>query len=497
MSRIQSAKIVIVLIPILLFLGLLWNYLVPFGQKTVTLRTGDTSPYIQRLLPDERVENGKIIDEPVYFSVTPPGGDFTEANVSIDFIAGEKSIVELGALKDLFTQAFDFRPLANNILAGLEKDGWVKKPVAKLGENVTAYFRNQVVAEHAGGISDTQIAVYKASLPWTPPKNIEKPNKEGNYGTKFSFRGSQEIFIYKDEKGSSVLEPLTIMDTNQVAGADDIVLRVYSEKGELVAQIGLPDDGDVSADGTIANRGTLPGMPPLLEGLPSGVYRAVLSATSDIWFTGMSAPSPYIAFKNSITLSPPSCGAVTLSEHRCDVHLNTNAKAITIEPLNVGALGTVIFGGKDVVLGSVGEKVRVTTTSSVTSELVIPTNNYGSKGEYKITGEGFFSEADAPFFAPEPAGFSNFIADQDAYNIVVAEVPSPEVNGDVLTNSADFDLTTLAKENGAYKFALSVPRVHEEGGGATIERVTVTFKKPSSIMETLKEIKHFVKLLFT
>jgi hypothetical protein len=222
----------------------------------------------------------------------------------------------------------------------------------------------------------------------------------------------------------------------------------------------------------------------LLEGLPSGVYRAVFSTTSDTVFAGVKAPSSYVAFKNSLTLYS-------------GVHLNTNAKAITIEPLNAEALGTVTFGGKDVALGSVGEKVKVVSVNAVTSELVIPTNNYGSKGEYKVTGEGFFSEADAPFFAPEPAGFSNFIADQDAYNIVVAEVPEPEVKGDVLTNGADFDLTTLAKENGAYKFALSVPRVHEKDGGATIKRVTVTFKKPSSIMETLRGLKHFVKLLFT
>jgi hypothetical protein len=484
MSKQAAGKLIIVLLPIILFLGLLWNYLTPFGEKTVSMTVGENSPFIQRLLPDERVKDGVIIDEPVYFSVTPPAGNFTSAHVKVTFKTGEKSILELGALKDLFTQAFDFRPLANTVLSNLEKDGWVSENASKIGKDVKVFFRNETVMKGAGGISDGQIVVYKASLPWSPPKDLTRGILNKNTKTDIAFRGSQEFFVYKEERGSSLLGPLSYTDINEVEGADDVTLTLYAENGEVAAAVGKKDDGNVSKDGKRTEEITFEGGETLLDGLPSGVYRAVFSATSDIVVNGFETPTRYFSFKHTVTVASD------------DVTLQTNAKEITIEPLTSEALGTLSFGGKEVTLSSVGEKVSVQSSGEGISTLSIPKRE-GEAGQYKVTGDGFFSPSEMLFFAAEPAGFSNFVSDPDAYNIVVAQVPNPETDGEWQMNGADFDLTTLAKENGAYKFSFSVPFVDEEGGGAEIHSITVTFKKPSSISEVLKELKHFVKLLFT
>jgi hypothetical protein len=450
-TKDNAFRVLGIALPLFLALGLFVNYLAPGGEKTVRYTVGQVSPYVQRLLPDERVENGKLLDEPVYFSVFAPPGDFEKVTVSIEAETGKSAVLEVGALKDLFSQAFDFRPLVNTVLEGLEGSGWAKRALPGLGPDAVAYYRGGITE----GVADNEVATYRAALPWNPPKGTLTSAREHVYV--LPLKGSHELYTaIGDGEGFSLT--MAYRDLNLVPGDDSGTIRMFNALGEVVAETALPNDG---SSVTLAP-----------DGLIKGVYRIQLSVTSDIVFESFKTKANYLVLKNTLTLAP----------HDGQVVLNTSAKSLTLEPKTAASLGSVNFGGKVIELKTVGEKVSGVSTGRVLSPLVVD-----EEGELKITGEGFFALASSAFFTPEPAGFQSFMAEESAYKVLVANPP---------LSSATFELSGLAKENGAYKFALSAPLLHKSGGDVTVKSITLLFEKDANPQALFASVKHFVKKLF-
>ena len=88
-------QILIVAAPVVLFAWLLMVDIAPSGEMVVKYEAGDISPYINHLLPNERVEDvaktesgdsfARVIDEPVYFSIEFPNADFETVDVEVAF----------------------------------------------------------------------------------------------------------------------------------------------------------------------------------------------------------------------------------------------------------------------------------------------------------------------------------------------------------------------------------------------------------------------------
>jgi len=477
MRRSKLIKGAIVLLPILLFVGLLGNYLGWSGEKTIHYVVGDSSPFVQSLLPDTRVsksENGsvKLLDEPVYFSVFAPPGNWQTADVKISFKTGSRAILELGALKDLFAQAYDFRPLANTVVENLEAKGWVAKELSAFGEHVYFFIRQELHNVDPATIRDSEVAVYRAALPWAMPKGATIMKKENVYV--LPLQGPHELYTVIGD-GEPLKLTIKLRDLNQAIGSDEGVIRIYTQSGEQVGQEVFADDGDMLGDSVMAAARAVTIAP---DGLPAGVYRIVLSATSDIVFDEFKTKQKFLLVRNSLTLA----------EHKGVVALNTNAKKISVEPLTAKGLGSVTFGGSKIVLNEVKGKVAVTSIDRETSAIILPGSNI------KITGEGFFALANAGIYSPEAAGFSNFLAAEDTFKILAAYVPPESKEGDWRVASSTFNLVDLAKERGAYKFVLSAPLVKEKDGDVEIHAVDITFKKPAMTLRLfLSSLKSFAK----
>jgi hypothetical protein len=469
-----------VLLPVILFGGLLWNYLGMNGDKIVHYTAGDSSPFVQSLLPNDRVsqvmdsKDGKfvsLVDEPVYFSVFAPPGNWQTADVQVSFHTGDSAVLELGALKDLFAQAFDFRPFANTIVEHLETHGWTGRPLVKLGPNVNVFLRNEYLGADPSAIKDTDIAVYRASLPWAMPTGATMTKKDNTYA--LPLKGSQELFTAVGNKEALRVE-VKFHDLNQAVGSDEGTVRIFAQNGEMLAEAPFADDGDALGDSASTAERSVTIAP---EGLPAGVYRITLSSTSDIVFDEFVTKAKYLVAKNALTLAPQT-GAIAL---------NTNAKKVTLEPLASEGLGSAMFGGSPIMLETVHKKMTGTSVHRVISPLVLP------GGSEKITAEGFFALANASFWSPEPAGFSNFVTAPDEYKALVAYFPPQLRNGQWRDASAQFDLRTLAKERGAYKFVLSAPFVKETAGNVDIHSIDITFRKPAMTFHSfLSALKAFV-----
>lgn len=475
----RIAKFSIVAFSVILFLGLFFNYVSPFGKKVVRYEMGDESPFVQSLLPDERVsdvkqdENGdryvELLDEPVYFSVFAPPGNFERVTTKVYFATEDEAIFELGALKDLFTQAFDLRPFANALLTNLTEEGWVSRPLEGMDVG-TIFARTEALLENWTDLPATKIATFRKSLPWFTPEQ-----HASEYTLSPRLVGSHEFFIIVP-RNKVVTGGIRFIDGDHVEGKDDIALRVYSASGDLFMEKVDLDDGHASRAVQDSHYPSV----DFSETFPAGLYKIIVSTTSDISFE-MYASDPFV-IKNSMNIDGRG--------H--NLELFTNARTITVEPKNAEALGEVTFGDQKVALTMVGEKVKITTVRDDISRLVI-----SDAGTMKISGEGFFSPTRNHFFAPEASGFSNFIVDSDAFDVVVAQVPEVKREDGWQVEETSFELSSLATERGAYKFVLSAPQIGEENGGVKVHAIELTFEKEISLRSFLSLCKRFLRdLLF-
>jgi hypothetical protein len=79
-------------------------------------------------------------------------------------------------------------------------------------------------------------------------------------------------------------------------------------------------------------------------------------------------------------------------------------------------------------------------------------------------------------------------------NYVLANLPAVKYQDDWLTTAVSFKLSDLVQENGAYKFALSIPDLH--GDTVKVHAIQVQFSKQQvTLKQMYKDFKHLIKLL--
>lgn len=488
MPRLKSlSKILIWALPVLVFGGLLWHYLTPSGARVVVYEMGDTSPIVQRLLPDERVSELRdrrgdkfvaLLDEPVYFSVTPPPGQFESIKIQVAFDPDSTPTFEIGALKDVAAQAFEFKPLANNLLEHLD---WKRHDLDSGLAVFSKDSQSQAYQTFLTAPPDrAEVATYRAIYP-TPYRLASYRPLGSTQKFDVSLRGPHELLTYvKDEDFSF---DIVYTDVNRTYGADDGSIRVLDENGNLMTEVPLHDDGNIYGNQEPSQKTTLQ---LFGHAWPEGVYRIVLSSTSDIIWRSISTSQRYLVIKNRVFIGD-DVGQLAVPKA---TSLFTNAQRVTLETQHREGLQTVAIGDRSMVIDQVGAKYATLTPAGV-NELKSPV------GDIKITGEGKYALSETSFFDPDPVPVTAF-TDVEATGVqhVLANLAPIKFVGGWRVASADYELKSLATESGAYKFALSAPGVHDSLGQVAVHAITVTFEKPrSSSAELVNEFKHLAKLL--
>lgn len=480
-------KVTIWCLPVCLLAGLLWLYLAPTGVRTVTYTVGETSPYVQRLLPDARVsevmsdDNGQyvtLLDEPVYFSVTPPPGNFDTITVTAAFDPGGTPTLELGGLKDIAAQAFDFRPLANTILEDL---AWVRHDLAA---GLAVFSRDPKSSAYQTFLQTppdrSLVATYRATFP--------APYREAGYAPwhdqqtfDVSLRGPHELLTYI--KNEDFNFSVTYTDVNRTFGVDDGFIKVFDENGNLMTEKNIRDDGNIydNQEPSVASVITLHG-----QAWPEGVYRIVLSGTSDGIWRSFTTTQRYLVVKNRVFIADD----VGYLPYPRATSLTTNAQRITLETQHREGLQTVTAAQEQIVVDQVGPKYTRDLPGSGVYELHSPV------GDIKVTGDGKYAFSRQAFFDPDPTTLTAFTElEASELDYVLANLaPVAFVQG-WREASASFSTSSLAMENGAYKFALSAPGIHDNLGQVKIHALTAHFAKSSGTRVSWSEIRHLVKLL--
>lgn len=475
-------------LPVILFAGLLWNYFVPSGERTVRYEMGGISPFVQRLLPDDRVSEVAttsggnyvtLLDEPVYFSVTPPSGNFTSVNVEVLFDPGETPTFEIGGLQDVAAQAFDFRPLANTLLEELD---WTRH---ELGGGLAVFSRDPKSYAYQTFLETPPdrsiVATYRATFP-TPYRLPEYVPLGVRQKFDVSLRGPHELLTYI--KNENFDFKIMFTDVNRTYGADEGFVRVYDELGNLMTEFVIRDDGNIYDNQEPSERTDVE---LYGRGWPEGVYRITLSGTSDIIWRSLETSQRYLVAKNRVFIGD-DVGYLPAPR---PTSLYTNAQRVTLETQHQEGLQTVAIGEASIVVDQVGAKYSRQIASNGVATL------YSPVGDIKITGEGKYAFNRQSFFDPDPVSLTAFtdLENSDIEHVLANLTPVNSVEGWRVA-SAEFDVSALAQENGAYKFALSAPGIHDNLGQVSVHAIHVTFQKPAASLDTLfADLKHFVKLL--
>lgn len=449
----RLVQLLIVAVPIALFGWLLSRELVPSGTFEVRHEVGDASPFIDRLLPDARVSaDGVVTDEPVFFFVHPHR-HFDTVEAEIWFWNDSVPIVELGALANVETQAYDLHPLQNRIVDDL---GWIR-----LEADGLVLLQRDLVYR---GIDDflenpparSEIATYQTPLstpyvlPGYAPSSVERT-------TDVSLRGFHEFKTYvKDETLSF---DFAFMDMNRDDGADGVTIVVTDEGGTTVADARASDDGDLGDD---ARQSGLRHVAVSAAGLPEGVYKVAMQGSRDVFWRTITTPQQKMVFLNGLFLADE----VGYKPSPRSVSFWTEAKHLSFSTRHAEGVQTVRSGAQSVTVAEPYARYDLDVESDgvamVSAEL----------GDLEIVADGHVAFSPDAYFDPDPVRLAyNTDLDRLGVNYVLAKYESPERVGDWYVARATFDTSKLVLADGAWKFAVSAPGVKELGASLTVGRI--------------------------
>ncbi|MBU1126638.1 hypothetical protein KJ758_03435 [Patescibacteria group bacterium] len=473
----------IIILPFTLFFWLIWIDIAPSGIKTVVYLAGQDSPYINHLLPSERVEypdqNKKsesfvrIKGEPVYFSVDLPRTDFDTVEVGLEFRNNQQPILELGALVDPVSDAYDLRPIQNIII---EESDW------SLVED-----GNIILLDRAGLETSVFDFLDNPELDKLATYNFELniPYREPNYQAlgytrvvKTSLRGHHQYATYIKNEVLSL--DLTYSDVNRTLGADEVVVRVFNEQDEVVFEEKKNDDQNTTENQEDSKHSISIRLP----NLPEGVYRVELSGTSDIFWRILASSQRYMSFVDRVYLGD----SVGYEDGLHASNLYTNAKNLSFETAHVEGIQTIKINEKSVDIYTSHKKIDYAIATPGTALIDIPSS------DIKITGRGKYALSADAFFEPDPIKLTyNSDLEVLGVNYILAGYSAPQEREGWLANPTshytEFNVDEIKQDNGSAKFILSVPGI-EDGGWVDLHKITLTFKKdPITFWQFLAELR--------
>ena len=420
-------QVAIVAVPVLLFAWLLDKELVPGGTFIVRHAVGERSPFIDRLLPDVRVEQpGTIIADPVTFFVHPHRS-FDRVDAEIRFKNHGAPIVELGALANVEAQAYDLKPLQNLLIDDstwnrTDQGGVVLLQRKKRFASIAGFLshpppRSEIAASHYQLARPFRIAGY---APSAVPRT-----------TDVTLRGFHAFKTYV--KNESLAFSFSYTDMNRDDGADPISIVVFDENGAAVADTRADDDGNVRSD---AKSYGLRHIDISVPSLPEGVYKVELRATRDIFFRSYSTPQQKVVFLNNVFLGDE----VGYQPSPRSVRFYTEGKHLTFSTTHAAGVQKVNVGSRTVSVSEPYAKVAYDVPENGVVPVLSPV------GDLLVEGDGHIAFSPDQYFNPDPVSLSwNTDLDRLGVNYVIASYTSPREEDGWTVADVSFDTRTFVE----------------------------------------------------
>lgn len=462
MSFTYKIRIALWLILGLITVSLLYFGIVPGGKISYSGVPGGDF-FIKKLSPAERLDQGRIVGDPAYFSLKVPRR-FERAQIILEYEKeGDLPIIELGILADKRGN-YDLKPVENRMLDDL---AWEKIPEG----NLTLYQRDKKYGSIkeflASPPASGEIAVYNHDFYPDYKMADYEPNKEP-YIFDHPLRGPFKFFTYlKDE---DLDFRFMVSDLNKNKESDTADVDIYRD-GRLIHSQHLDDDGITGDSGRIKEDRKI-GVK--LVNLPEGVYKVELKAGDDIITKKIETNNKKMAFLNKIWLA---------DNNKDNIRIYTDSKFIAAQTVNPGRLQKIKIGDDEMQLKNTFDQERVKTDYSF-KEISL------EKDDVILAGDGVFAFSQDYFFNPAVKKINNNTeVDKDGINYVLADYRSPEVRGNSKIAIIDFDLNNVYQEKGRYGFLVSVPGLLAEDGmedGLLIKNIRINLEG-KNIIEFIKK----------
>ena len=467
---VRLIQLLIVSVPIALFAWLLNRELVPTGTFAVRHEVADASPFVDRLLPDARVDlAGNITDDPAFFFVHPHRS-FDTVDAEIWFKNDKAPIVELGALGNVEAQAYSLQPLQNLMIDNL---GWLRleKGGKVLLQRTLAYKSIDDFLASPPPVS--KVATYHADIgkPFVLDGYVPTSDTQS---VGVSLRGAHEFKTYVKDETLSL--DIWYMDMNRDEGADPVTLVVTNADGVAVGDARATDDGDISAS---SNGSSMRHVALRIPGLPEGAYKVQMQAGRDVFWRTISTTQQKMVFLNTLFLGD-EVGYKDVSD---PIVMWTEAKHLSFATRHVEGLqsvGTALSSSRlaiDEPYKRFELNVREPGVVAVSTE----------RGDLEVTADGHVAFDPKMYFNPDPVRLTDQ-TDLDALGVdyVYATYVSPRKVGDPDTTvgtgwyvaSATFDAKKIVLDKGAWKFVFSVPGIRAAGGTVSVKSINLTMSRP-------------------
>ncbi len=432
------------------------------GERVIRADFGKKNPYVEYPLPADRVSElltegaetfVQLIGDPVYLNVHTPRRAYEQVFITIRYRVNNVSLVEFGPLADIFSQAFDLKPLANEKLDSLNWHEVIE------GDTVL-YQKEPIFASVADFFADVpplaEIATYRHSfdIPFHLPANQKTIGALQTIPV--DLQGHHRFVTYV--KNHSLTLEAEVIDLNEVNGKDDVEWRVFNERGEVVFVERSEDDGITDESGNITTRVMKLQTPELAE----GVYLVELVGTSDSAWKALRTTQSHMAFVQNVNI---------MKSDKSSVSLFTNAKDVAMSTTKAEGLQEVILGELAQKISTVGVVERVHIASPDVEEIQF------ESAPLRFIGDGYFSFARDAFFAPKPTVFhAGTNTEERGVKYILAQKSSTEIDGEWQETTVDFDLANIVDENGDIRFAFSLQGI-AEGGSVDIAEITMRYVK--------------------
>ena len=438
--------------------------IVPTGHITYQYNFAKQDFFIRKLTPPERVNavqagEQKVIGDPVYFSLFTPR-HFNQAHVSLKYKINETPtssvpIVELGVLVDKRVWRYDLKPIYNRTIEELGSS-WDKKEenrtvlLQKNDPGIKKYENIQDFLSHLP--NREQLALYNYDL----PNDYQLKNYRASSGKMiidYPLRGIWQLYTYIQDEVLNF--EIKLADMNLNLDPDPVDLNLYYDD-ELIDSRHLDDDGETHDSGTSSfmNIGLKAAK------LPTGVYKLELKANDDIITRTIITNQSKLSFINRIWLNIDSRG----------LKLYTNSRKITAQTVSAANLGTIKVSGQPFKIDQTYKQFSFINRASV-AEIELP------KGDFILAGDRLFAFPKNSLFDPDFKKVdANFELTDSKVNYILARYNFNGQIDDWLTQTLDFDLNGVYRENGKYSFLLSIPGLKTEdatGPGVTLSEIKI------------------------
>ncbi len=475
MKSIRAIQALIILVPVILFGWLLWQELVPTGTFIMERVAGTASPFIDRLLPDGRVQladphsarpTDTITGDPAFFFVHPHRG-FESGEVEIRFQNTGVPIVEFGGLAREEGQVYDLTPIQNRLI---DTSTWTRHEE----QGITLLEREPKFATIADFLANPpprhEISTYHYRL----ARAYRMPGYVAQGGTRnidVSLRGFHEFETYLKNEPLSFTFSYT--DENRGEGPDPFEVIVFNENNEAVTDVHVADDGNTGDD---ARPSRIRTATVSLALVPEGTYKLEIRVGTDIFLRSIQTSANKLVAMNTIILGDE----VGYKPVPSSVRMWTESKTLAFETTHAEGVQSVEVGANAVALATPFTRVEYDVKESGVVRITVP------KGDARVFGDGHYAFAPDQFFNPDPVRLNATTnLDRLGVNYVIAAYTPPVKDpstssgqgGEWLVARVPFNTEGLVQLNGTWKFAFSLPGIERTGGAVNVRSVSFTMHR--------------------